>query len=515
MGKRRLVVLGLDGADWKILDPLIREGSLPNFKHVAENGSRARLKSTVPPLTAPAWQSIFTGVNPGKHGVFDFAKVEGGQIKFTSSRDSLVPYVWELVNEQTLAFNIPCAYPVRRHTNKILVSGFCTPSAESGFAYPEEIKDEILRIVPDYTPHFRLKEKLVHMGMAKNKNGLEQSILSNLQDKLKVARHLLEHKEWQAAFIVFSATDWIQHSFMHEFVDAPEKSKTRIAKAYTAIDTLIGYLIEKDYDLIIISDHGFKDIRQVCFLNTYLHRKGLIKLRVDSFRRLMKFLGITQENLLPALSLVGSWGISKYLHGILRRLPRKYPAPEDFDIPNSSAFLLSGSGNGVFLRTPADTDSIADTIVNCTDEEGKRMIKAVLRREDLYHGAAVTRSPHLILVPEDDVLLKGTICPRISKDVDTESEMDGYHDQYGIFVAYGEGFIKTTLSEDVMTSDIAPTILAHLGYGIPKLMDGKPLPLLANSAISRSAFAFETRARLKSLIRKRALSPSFGMRGNK
>jgi predicted AlkP superfamily phosphohydrolase/phosphomutase len=64
----KLLVIGLDGASFNVLDPLIEKGYLPNLSKLIFEGSRADLETTFPPITAVAWSSFMTGKNPRKHG---------------------------------------------------------------------------------------------------------------------------------------------------------------------------------------------------------------------------------------------------------------------------------------------------------------------------------------------------------------------------------------------------------------------------------------------------------------
>ena len=68
----RMVILGLDGLDPKIVDRLISEGKMPNLKKIQETGTYSRLKTTCPPISPVAWSSFMTGANPGRHNIFDF-----------------------------------------------------------------------------------------------------------------------------------------------------------------------------------------------------------------------------------------------------------------------------------------------------------------------------------------------------------------------------------------------------------------------------------------------------------
>jgi len=69
---QRIMVLGLDGATWRLLNPLMRDGTMPHLKEACAAGASSDWQSTVPPFSAQAWVSLMTGRNPAKHGVTDF-----------------------------------------------------------------------------------------------------------------------------------------------------------------------------------------------------------------------------------------------------------------------------------------------------------------------------------------------------------------------------------------------------------------------------------------------------------
>lgn len=68
----RVIIMGLDGLDPKLVDRLIYEGKLPNFAKLKETGTYSRLKTTCPSISPVAWSSFMTGANPGRHNIFDF-----------------------------------------------------------------------------------------------------------------------------------------------------------------------------------------------------------------------------------------------------------------------------------------------------------------------------------------------------------------------------------------------------------------------------------------------------------
>ncbi len=76
--KRRVIIVGLDGATFDVIDPLLEKRRLPFAEDLIKNGTRANLLSSIPYATIPAWPSFMTGKNPGKHGVFDFFRFADG-----------------------------------------------------------------------------------------------------------------------------------------------------------------------------------------------------------------------------------------------------------------------------------------------------------------------------------------------------------------------------------------------------------------------------------------------------
>jgi len=99
--KPRVYVIGLDGATWDIIDPLIEQGKLPIFKKLKENGAWSRLRTFEPTLSAVVWTSIATGKSMLKHGIVDwlFVNKEKIQVPYSSS-EKRVPSIWEIMDEK-------------------------------------------------------------------------------------------------------------------------------------------------------------------------------------------------------------------------------------------------------------------------------------------------------------------------------------------------------------------------------------------------------------------------------
>ena len=97
----RVAVIGLDGATFDLIGPWMDDGLLPNLATLRSEGFSSPLRSVVPALSAPAWTTAVTGVNPGKHGIFDFELVD--REKFitvpATSLDRKAKAIWEYLTE--------------------------------------------------------------------------------------------------------------------------------------------------------------------------------------------------------------------------------------------------------------------------------------------------------------------------------------------------------------------------------------------------------------------------------
>src|ERR1043166_9161730 len=72
MNKPRTLIIGLDGATFDLIEPLVRAGHLPALARLMTHGVHGSLQAWPNMNSAAAWSSMVTGYNPGQHGVYDF-----------------------------------------------------------------------------------------------------------------------------------------------------------------------------------------------------------------------------------------------------------------------------------------------------------------------------------------------------------------------------------------------------------------------------------------------------------
>jgi len=126
-----VVFVGIDGASWEFLDPLIARGILPNLRRIKREGTHGTLRSIDCFVSPPAWATMLSGYLPEKTGVYSFGKwdPDGQEFASVNADDVEVPRVWEVASHggRTVGiFNVPMSYPPQP-VNGVIVSGMMTP----------------------------------------------------------------------------------------------------------------------------------------------------------------------------------------------------------------------------------------------------------------------------------------------------------------------------------------------------------------------------------------------------
>ena len=108
----KTALIGLDGATFDVIEPWIEEGYLPNMKKLIEGGISGRLKSTIPPVTMPAFPALYTGVKPENMGVLGWKEldIEENIIRRVSISKIKEKRLWRILSEHdksSIWLNIP------------------------------------------------------------------------------------------------------------------------------------------------------------------------------------------------------------------------------------------------------------------------------------------------------------------------------------------------------------------------------------------------------------------------
>ena len=288
---KRVLIVGWDAADWKIIDPLLARGGMANLKRVIEAGVRADLRSLDPKLSPLLWTSIATGKTADKHGILNFIEPDpaGSGLRLSCSTTRRTKALWNILTQSGMRTNVVGWYathpaePVRGCIVSNLFQQGPPPRPDAAWAVPPGAVHPPERAAA-------VAEMRIHPGEI---SGEEMRALAQggvlpgdrrarlLADQLaqcasvhNVATMLLgdgqsgEGQGWDCTMVFYETIDVVGHHFMQyypprmEHVSAEDFERYRhvVPGIYELQDAMLGRLLElsgPDTTVIVLSDHGF------------------------------------------------------------------------------------------------------------------------------------------------------------------------------------------------------------------------------------------------------------------
>ncbi len=289
----RLLVIGLDGADWRVIDPLVAQGKLPHLARLIAGGTRARLRSIEPILSPVVWTTIATGFLPEEHGILDFLVTDtrtGERVPVTS-RQRKVRAIWNLLGDAGVAVGIIAwwaTWPAEevdgylvsdRVAYQLLGQGRLSDRDPKGKAHPPDLFGKIqpLVVLPeaitdrDLAPFVGLEGDAAESWPGRSENRIDEfrTVLAASRTYEGIAQALGSGGFQPFEAIYFEGIDTTSHLFMpfrppkRPGISAQDYQRfSRAVDAfYVHQDDVIGRLLEKaspGTSVLVISDHGFR-----------------------------------------------------------------------------------------------------------------------------------------------------------------------------------------------------------------------------------------------------------------
>jgi len=430
-----------------------------------------------------------TGVNPGKHGVFDFTVRGPHGLTWANSRAVRAPKLWDILSQhgkRVSVINVPVTYPAEP-VNGYVIPGFLTPQGATRFTYPPELYDELVKAAGDYVINVKIA------GREKGNEAAARTLVAEIKDavvKREAAVHyLLDNHPTDFMMVVFMSLDKIQHVFW-KYLDSQSplyhtaegaRYRELVIPCYEQIDAVVGRLMARrngQMTLILMSDHGFGTLEKHVDLNRWLSDRGLFRIRRGQvlLRELRRRLGIKCKTM-------------SQLHGGVAADPMKMNC---IDWTQTRAFCGEISGQGIFInlrgREPQgivepgpEYERLRDQIIKDLSswrEPGsdRLIVDRVYKREELYVGPHIDKAPDLLVVMRDyGYLLLNSVRFTSRGYLRDVGDARGFHRRDGIFAAWGHQIVPGLHIEAAEIIDLAPTILHLMGLPVPQTMDGKVL----------------------------------------
>jgi predicted AlkP superfamily phosphohydrolase/phosphomutase len=514
----KIVIIGLDAAVEHLLLPWVREGKLPNIARCMEEGVQGQMESVIQPLTPPAWTAFMTGKNSGKNGIFNFLQYspESYEMVYTNGGSRKAESIWKMFNRAGLTvgvMNTPYTYPPEK-LDGFQISGFDTPSSDSAFFHPPELKKEM----EDRFGKLQLDARyLGAMTNLKKRAEAFEEMKASDEQWLKMALYLIDNYPQDVMMFTFMSIDTVQHHFWHymdashHYYDAEgaKQFSDAILKVYQRLDAAVGSILAKldlsKTHVFICSDHGQEGVSdRTIFANRILSQAGLLTYKpLNPFkaatlglaRPFLTFLRKTMtsgqkkvlSSLFPKLR-DNADGISTSFAEIDWSKTQAY-ANESLSSPPCISINMKGQKpegiveqkdyEAVMAKVCAAIEAVKDP------RDGTTVVQQVYRREELYSGPYSHWAPDLTLkwwgdsqfnarpsLRSEDHLPPIVVDP--SKPL-TDPEWSGHHTIDGILIARGAGIKKSANCRGARLIDMAPTLHYLLNLPVPSDMDGRVL----------------------------------------
>lgn len=505
---KRALILGFDGFDLELVR-MFGAARLPNIHGWMERGAFAALESVLPPATLPNWASFLTGLDPARHGVFDFTTRRGYRVHFSGGTVREAPTIFSRLDAlglRTACLGFPGTYPPEPLKRGLFMSGWDAPvafEADRSFVHPPSLHDELEArfgsIRFDDVDEFHADREGFH-------DELGDALVRRIEKKLALSSYLLARYELDVFAIYFGESDTASHHLYSLFDERSPRNPGRVndglERVYMALDRAAGELMRiwPDAELTIVSDHGSGGSSdRVLYLNRVLEDAGFLafkKSAAGSSRAVKLMKDLALRALPPKLretifhfgdALLPSWLESQARFGSIDFSRTRAFSDELNYFPAIHLNIEGREPKGIIAPSAREATirELERALLALRDpDNGQPIVRRVFRREELFEGPYLDRAPDLLL---DLHLREGYSYNVMPSTPDRSSppiatippdeylgrkgrSMPGSHREHGFFLAYGPS-IAPAGEIDAAIADATATLLARLG--IRNLPDAK------------------------------------------
>lgn len=426
--RNRALVVGLDGVPFSMLQDLIKRGIIPNMASIFGDGYFGKMEVCLPEISSISWSSFMTGAQSGDHNIYGFIDLEPGTYKmfFPNYQHIKAPTIWDELSakgKKTVVINMPATYPAR-DINGGMVSGFVAVDINKA-VYPT-----------NFIPKLNEMGYRIDIDLVKARNDhdlLFRELDATLAARARAVDHFWQEIDWDLFVVVITGTDRLMHFLWDAYEDPSHKYHQAFLEYFWKVDEFVGKLHDKfegmdrsnndENHFLMVSDHGFTKIETEVYLNRWLQENGYLKFQKEQPETIMD---------------IG---------------------------PGSTAFVIDPSRVYINLKDKyplgtikkSDYEQVRQELKEgfeaLTFSNGKKIMKNVFFKEELYQGPYFDKAPDLILLSNHGYDLKGIVS---KKQVFGRTSLKGMHTQEDAFF-YSSNDVKCNTifdAKDVILSGI-------------------------------------------------------------
>ena len=417
----RRIIVGIDGVPFHLLQHYANNNVMPYFKSLLVDGMLTEMHSSIPEISSVSWSSIITGDNPGEHGIYGFTDMLPGT--YTTSFPNFInlkttPFWNKQEKEQHAIINVPSTYPAKP-LNGFMVSGFVALELEKAL-YPQSYLSKLQKM--DY--QIDVDSSKAH----KSTSLFLEDLFYTLEKRIELYRYLWKKQHWDTFMLVFTGSDRLEHFLWNAYENKDHEYHEQFLQYFRRIDEIIGEIsqqLTEDDSLIMVSDHGMEQIKVNVNINTYLQEQGFIQLGNKPEKK--------YRNMQPETQAFAMEPARIYLHKN-KRFPKGTVSSD---------------------QEKKIVDDLVEALSSLT-YNGKKVIRKVCKRDDIYHGPFVENAPDLVLLPNSGFSLRGGIGKQqLFEDPDI---IVGMHTQQDAFLYVHGKENKDLIPRQPTVEDVVPIL---------------------------------------------------------
>ena len=507
---RKVLVIGLDVGDGKLIREWCRQEYLPNLNSLIANGTWGWLKTSAETLHVSGWPSLYTGTSPGKHGVYYTFQPAPGQVGFRRFGPSQYgsPFLWQLLStkgKKCTIFDAPYVHPCDGLTGLQIFEWGTWAWYWKRMSIPRKLVHEMAHACGPYPLEFEANQ----IGLsAVDSSDLHRSLIEAAASKAKCTRWLMKRAAWDFFCVVFGETHPAAHYFWPKETDSEVPGSGPhyqfLRDVYVATDHAIGEILgslDESVTVFIVSGDGVGPNHAGWhLLPEVLQRLGFTASRGSQTEASdaeqpgqakpgSRSLARRMRDLIPAdfrsqitRHLPAHWRDAFYLRNSTANIDwsktRAFCLPTDLE--GCIRINLKGRDPHGVVEDGREYEEVCQKLAGALDKlinprTGRPAVHQILCARKTFSGERRDYLPDMIVLWSNEAPISKVRSSEVgSVEVASPDQRTGTHHPPGFVIARGPHVPKGWVLTGGDVVDFAPTVLAHFGIDGPHQMDGRP-----------------------------------------